>query len=322
MTKRTGQDNNATPADAADGDQETSALLPQFRARDPGIAFASHGLPDTPRSKRQKLIASVAKVGNHLFSDGSTTPEDQDEEDPTSSFAGLSALEIAAVADAKKFLSQRLVQKIIYGIWTGEVVFWETLSVDTVKKPGFYNKRKADPFSRLRVPKYIKAFEVGFFAVGLALYYAVLVQINSYRITLLEVMLYVWLTAFAYDEMSEFLDAGLFYYTDFWSSWDLAIIVTGLVFFVIRVIGLSKDDTNIVEMGFDVLSLEALFLVPRMLSLLSMHPYFGTLVRSLGLFSRIFTNRRLDTVLERDDQGLYKVHGCGCNPVLGLSHHV
>jgi hypothetical protein len=37
--------------------------------------------------------------------------------------------------------------------------------------------------------------------------------------------------AFAYDELSEFIDAGLFYYTDFWSAWDLAIIGVGAAFF-------------------------------------------------------------------------------------------
>lgn len=37
-------------------------------------------------------------------------------EDPTSSFTGLNGLEIAAVADCKKFMSQRIVQKIVHGI--------------------------------------------------------------------------------------------------------------------------------------------------------------------------------------------------------------
>jgi len=63
------------------------------------------------------------------------------EEDPTLSFAGLNALEIAAVADAKKFLSQPVVQKIVNGIWSGEIVFWESLSVHTRKKPQVYSKR-------------------------------------------------------------------------------------------------------------------------------------------------------------------------------------
>lgn len=43
-------------------------------------------------------------------------------------------------------------------------------------------------------------------------------------------------------------------------------------------IGFVKGSTGIVETSFDVLSLEALFLVPRVCSLLSLDPYFGTLV--------------------------------------------
>jgi len=57
------------------------------------------------------------------------------------SFAGLNALEIATVTDAKKFLSQKAVQKILHEIWRGDIVFWETLSVSSKKKPRKWNKR-------------------------------------------------------------------------------------------------------------------------------------------------------------------------------------
>lgn len=63
----------------------------------------------------------------------------------TSQCENLSALEIASVSGAKKFLSQRPVQKIINGLWRGDIVFWETLSVNSVKKPKTYNRRQADP---------------------------------------------------------------------------------------------------------------------------------------------------------------------------------
>lgn len=121
------------------------------------------------------------------------------EEDPTLPFVGLNALEIAAIADAKKFLSHPVVQKIINGIWlvlsglslidayiiqshciypgssliffpfvssfigllacclidqernaypeitirSGDIVFWESLSVHTKKKAQLYCKRSA-----------------------------------------------------------------------------------------------------------------------------------------------------------------------------------
>lgn len=61
--------------------------------------------------------------------------------DPTKPLAGLNALEIAAVANAKKFLGQRLVQKVVEDIWDGNIIFWETMSVNAVKKARVYNKR-------------------------------------------------------------------------------------------------------------------------------------------------------------------------------------
>jgi len=57
------------------------------------------------------------------------------------SYAGLNALEIAIVCDAKKFLSQRPVQRIIHGMWRGDIIFWETVSVESKRKPRKYNKK-------------------------------------------------------------------------------------------------------------------------------------------------------------------------------------
>lgn len=74
-------------------------------------------------------------------------------EDELSCFIGLNALEIAAIADAKKFLSQNVVQKIVDDIWNGRIIFWESLSIHSKKKAKIYNKNRADPYCRLRVPK-------------------------------------------------------------------------------------------------------------------------------------------------------------------------
>ncbi|KAI9741505.1 MAG: hypothetical protein M1818_004311 [Claussenomyces sp. TS43310] len=257
---------------------ERSSLLPEFRVLDHPRTESIHS-----SSKRKQLARSITHIGTLLYDN-----DPFEEEDPASSFVGLNALEIAAVADAKKFLSQPLIQKIIYGMWTGEITFWESLTVQTKKKAQFYDKRRADPFSRLRVPKYIKTFEVLFFALFLLLYYAVLVERNPYRMTAFELLLYVWLAAFTYDELSEFVDAGLFYYTDFWSSWDLAIIMIGVAFLITRIVGLFRVDDRTIDIAFDILSLEALFLVPRICSLLSLHPYFGTLIPCLKEMTKDF----------------------------------
>ena len=72
--------------------------------------------------------------------DGDNVGEDEND-GFASSFDNLHALEIAAVSGAKKFLSQRVIQKIIEKIWRGDIVFWETLSVGSEKGAKIYNKK-------------------------------------------------------------------------------------------------------------------------------------------------------------------------------------
>ena len=63
----------------------------------------------------------------------------------------------------------------------------------------------------------------------------VLIQRDPARITGSEVLLYIWIAAFAYDEFGDFADAGLLLYsTDFWSVWDLGIIAIGAAFLTAR----------------------------------------------------------------------------------------
>ncbi|CAI7656082.1 unnamed protein product [Penicillium glandicola] len=150
-----------------------------------------------------------------------------------SRFFGLNALEIATVAHAKRFLSQRVVQRVVDGIWKGEIVFWDSLTVNSTKKPHIFNTRTADPYSRLRVPLYRKIFEAAFFISFLFLYYAVLVERRQNAIGIFEAVMYVWIVAFAYDELSGILDAGVvFYQMGFWSLWNLSIIGVGIAFVI------------------------------------------------------------------------------------------
>lgn len=93
--------------------------------------------------------------------------------------------------------------------------------------------RTADPYSRLRVPKYRKAFEAAFFVSFLALYYAVLLEKTTTGIGIFEMLMYLWIAAFAYDEFSGMTDAGVaFYQMDFWKIWNMGIIGTGLAFVI------------------------------------------------------------------------------------------
>ncbi|KAK6948623.1 hypothetical protein Daesc_010393 [Daldinia eschscholtzii] len=263
------------PADGGESNERSALLHRPSRSPSPDRRSDSNHFGS---ARRSQLFQSISKltISRH------TSEVEELQDDPTEPFTHLNALEIAAIADAKRFLSQHVVQKIITGIWNGEIIFWDRLSVHSEKKPRFYNPSTADPFSRLRVPKYLKAYEVGFFVAFLMLYYSVLIEQNRYAITPLEILLYVWFAAFFYDEVSEYLDAGsVFYAADVWNLFDMIMIAIGIVFAVLRFIGLYKADYTLVDIGFDVLSLEALFMVPRVCSIFSLSPYWGTLIPCL-----------------------------------------
>ena len=181
-------------------------------------------MPIGSTKKKTRLLDSLSRLTSHSDSRGG-------EADPTAAFKGLNALEIAAIADAKRFLGQHVVQKIVTGIWNGDIVYWDSLSVHSVKRPHFYNPRTADPFSRLRVPKYLKTWEVCFFVIFMCLYYRVLLVRDDTRITITEIVLLIWIAAFFYDELSEWIDAGsIFYATDIWNLFDMIMIMIGFIF--------------------------------------------------------------------------------------------
>ncbi|KAI9373380.1 hypothetical protein BJX61DRAFT_384024 [Aspergillus egyptiacus] len=255
---------------------------------------SNHGNERTPllwSSVSQLYAGNITRREGALDSDqqGNSNSYDNGSTDELYMFLGLNALEIATIAHAKKFLSQRVVQKVVNDIWNGDIVFWDSLSVRSTKKPQFFNKRMVDPYSRLRVPVYRKAFEAAFFVSFLMLYYAVLIERKQTGIGAFEAVLYVWIAAFAYDGLSGVVDSGmLFYQMTFWNLWDLCIIGTGLAFTITRIVGLKRKDLYVTDLSFDILSLEALFLVPRLFSLVSLNPYFGSLIPVLKEMTKAF----------------------------------
>ena len=98
--------------------------------------------------ERSRLLSSSKQAVSRSIHEQTSTqntarsdPDEDDEDDPTVPFLGLNALEIAAVADAKKFLSQNVVQRIVNALWCGDIVFWDSLTTHARKKAHRYNKR-------------------------------------------------------------------------------------------------------------------------------------------------------------------------------------
>lgn len=240
-------------------------------------------------------------------------------------FLNLNTLEIAAVSSAKKFLSQRAIQDIVTDIWNGEIVFWNSLAVNATKKPRFHNKNKVkggggDPWCRLRVPRYMKTFEILFFVCFLALFYVVSLQRVMYNVTVWEGLFYVFVLGFAFDELDDFVESGAYFYsTDIWyvvtsslsppmpyslcfsclidyhitdilnrALWDIGIVLIGIIFFVLRVIGLATGHDQTLNWAFSVLALHSLLLTPRIFSLISLSPYYGSLLPCLKEMGKQF----------------------------------
>jgi hypothetical protein len=128
--------NQDQPADEERGEDEMGGQHHQWPTIDENTSLLT-GLP-IPERRRQRLPRPISHVGSYHAED---CLSDTFEDNPASSFIGLNALEIAVVVDAKKFLSQRVVQVVVNGIWSGRIVFWESMSVHTTKKAHFYNER-------------------------------------------------------------------------------------------------------------------------------------------------------------------------------------
>jgi hypothetical protein len=140
-----------------------------------GYSNGHHSHRRTATIERASLLAGPPYRRNRISYDGIHSHFGADHIDTTetmfdqtdefaSAFINLNALEIAAVSGAKKFLSQRVIQRIIGDICKliasaslfcfsqlllrtelmigrGDIIFWETLSVRSEKKAKIYNKK-------------------------------------------------------------------------------------------------------------------------------------------------------------------------------------
>lgn len=112
-----------------------------------GFAFASEteNTPLIPRESTQPNFMGIGQRGHTSRQNSDSNPEDlvtcESDISRYFQFFGLNALEIAAVGHAKKFLSQQVVQRIVNDIWNGEIVFWDSLTVNSKKRPQLFNKK-------------------------------------------------------------------------------------------------------------------------------------------------------------------------------------
>jgi hypothetical protein len=122
----------------------------------------------------------------------------------------MSALEIALVGEALKFIASPIVQNVLQDIWKGNVVLWGDLDTNgstARKQPSTYTWRRTAwvGYARLRVPRYRFVFQVANFSILLVLFLATLNQPDRDHISVQEILLDIWFLGFAYSELGGLL---------------------------------------------------------------------------------------------------------------------
>lgn len=214
----------------------------------------------------------------------------------------ISALEMAIKAGAKHFLAHRIVVAVMQEIWDGSIMFQSSMDkLHRRKKPdnvfsrelvGYgrrgpgvkyaYEDASLFKLSRLRVPRYRHSIGIVTFFVLIVLYLGVLYQQHK-GLGTLEVVFWLWSLGFVLEEIVNFTDAGYtLYVISIWNIIDLIILVFLVSYFVVRVYALMLVSPEGFyywnARAFDLLATVAIFLFPRMFSVLDNYQYFSLML--------------------------------------------
>ena len=146
-----------------------------------------------------------------------------------------------------------------------------------------YDPKDASLFklSRLRVPRYRQTLSTCSFAVLLGLFLAVLIE-RSLTITALEVVFWFWSAGFMLDEIVGFNEQGFsLYILSFWNTFDLGILLLFVAYYCMRLYGILMPQArkhHVSNMAYDILAANAVFLFPRLFSVLDHYRYFSQLL--------------------------------------------
>lgn len=181
-------------------------------------------------------------------------------------------------------------------IWAGNVVFhsaYDQMHRHGSLSPGagyfrrtatIYDGRDASLFklSRLRVPRYRHITGTVSLVVLMLLHLMVLSQ-RAFGITALEIVFWIWSLGFMMDEIAGFNEAGVsLYFMSLWNTFDMGIFLLFTTFYVLRIVGLIMPETEhahrATAWSFDVLASCAVFLYPRIFSVLDHFRYFSQLI--------------------------------------------
>ncbi|KAK0550543.1 hypothetical protein OC846_002391 [Tilletia horrida] len=187
-----------------------------------------------------------------------------------------SALELAILGRATKFLASPLARRCVDGIWTGRVVISSYASHAIIddsykKRPlSIYDPSKAPVLDhyRLRVPLIRSRLEFLNFIILWVLFLIALQQRGTPHWTIPETFFTIWLAGFTLDEFAQLQEhGGGVYFSSLDNGLDALFILISSFFMGFRISGLRHGDFARQELAFDILALGAVVLCPRAASI-------------------------------------------------------
>lgn len=224
----------------------------------------------------------------------------RDEEREIPRWQRISTLELAIKGEAKRFLANPAVIQVLEQIWNGNIMFQSSLhKLHRIKfanqeeawrlglgRPGpkiRYNYEDASIFklSRLRVPRYRHILNLCSFCGMLCVYMLVLSRETS-EVSISEIVFAFWSLGFIIDEIAGFTDVGFtLYFLSLWNLFDFIILVLLTSYAVARYLALTSMDPSLQRFAHDLLATVAIFLFPRLFSILDNYESFSRMVVSV-----------------------------------------
>ncbi|KAI9712594.1 MAG: hypothetical protein M1828_001660 [Chrysothrix sp. TS-e1954] len=183
------------------------------------------------------------------------------------------ALEIAIISDSKLFLSSPACQKVVDAIYVGRIIYTPTTFIDIlpdhykIRAVALYNPKRGSLLNqyRLNVPRTRNVIEITHFIILLVLFVCVMETRNSRSFATMEVIFCVYTYGWILDQLASILEHGWRVYSEnLWAFLDVMFAAIFLVYFALRVHGVTTGTVLTSKPALDILAMGAPFLIPRL----------------------------------------------------------
>ncbi|KAJ3052609.1 hypothetical protein HK097_005975 [Rhizophlyctis rosea] len=204
-----------------------------------------------------------------------------------------SALEVAVSSAALNFVNEESIRECVEYIWNGRLMPHPNPYQTPDPDSGYIRMYLSPPEGprtgfaaladgRLRVPAYLYAAETFFNFVLLAVFTWV-VNERTADPGFMEWLMYILVIAAAFDEIRQMINEGLqFYFLTLWNVIDITVLSLFFAAAFFRILGEIKGQDDVyggyVDLSYDLLSVNAVFLWFRVVNVLSGINYFGEMV--------------------------------------------